>query len=85
MAGRSKNAHWKLKDIQPRHWKGVAHEAGPTDADELIHEVLALIPLVLTKVGAALPKNLPGASAGRFLPDSSSRQRYWPYARRSRI
>lgn len=60
MAVRSKNAHWKLKEIQPRHWKGVAREAGLKDADGLIDEVIAEMPAVLTNVGAALPKGFPG-------------------------
>jgi serine/threonine-protein kinase HipA len=60
MAVRSKNAHWKLKEIQPRHWKGVAREAGLKDADGLIDEVIAQVPAVLTNVGATLPKGFPG-------------------------
>jgi serine/threonine-protein kinase HipA len=60
MAVRSKNAHWKLKDIQPRHWAGVAREAGLNDADALIAEVLAQVPTVLAQVGKALPKGFPG-------------------------
>jgi len=66
MAVRSKNAHWKLKDIQPRHWRGVAREAGLRDADGLIEEVIVQVPLVLTKVGAALPKNFPERISGKI-------------------
>lgn len=59
MAVRSKNAHWKLKDIQPRHWQGVARSAGLRDADELIDEVIAQVPIALKKAGDALPKGFP--------------------------
>jgi serine/threonine-protein kinase HipA len=60
MAVRSKNVHWKLKDIQPRHWKGVAREAGLRDADGLIDEVIAQVPTALKKAGDALPRGFPG-------------------------
>jgi len=59
MAVRSKNAHWKLKEILPRHWKAVAREAGLVDAAGLIDEVLAQGPAVLANVGAALPQGFP--------------------------
>ena len=60
MAVRSKNAHWKLKDIQPRHWQGVAREAGLRDADGLIDEVIAQVPAALKQAGETLPKGFPG-------------------------
>lgn len=66
MAVRSKNAHWKLKDIQPRHWQGVARAAGLVDADALIEEVVAQVPSVLAKVGQALPKNFPKRISGKI-------------------
>jgi serine/threonine-protein kinase HipA len=66
MAVRSKNAHWKLKDIQPRHWRGAARAAGLQDADALIEEVLAQVPLVLEKVGDALPKKFPIGISGKI-------------------
>lgn len=59
MAVRSKNVHWKLKDIQPRHWKGVAREAGLRDAEGLIDEVIAQVPAALQKAGDALPRGFP--------------------------
>lgn len=59
MAVRSKNAHWKLKDIRPRHWEGMARAAGLQDAEGLIDEVLTQVPSVLAQVGANLPKNFP--------------------------
>jgi len=59
MAVRSKNAHWKLKEIRPRHWEGMARAAGLRDAEGLIDEVLKQVPSVLRKVGADLPKHFP--------------------------
>ncbi len=66
MAVRSKNAHWKLKDIRPRHWEGMARAAGLRDADGLINEVLTQAPLVLAKVGADLPQNFPRRISGKI-------------------
>jgi serine/threonine-protein kinase HipA len=59
MAVRSKNVHWKLKDIRPRHWQSVAREAGLGEADGLIAEVIAQVPAALRKVGDALPDGFP--------------------------
>lgn len=59
MAVHGKNAHWKLKDIRPRHWEGMARAAGLRDADGLINEVSIQVPSVLAQVGATLPKNFP--------------------------
>lgn len=59
MAVRATNAHWKLKDIRPRHWSAVAKQAGLGDADALIHEILALVPTAVATVDALLPKKFP--------------------------
>jgi serine/threonine-protein kinase HipA len=59
MAVRATNAHWKLKDIRPRHWSAVAKQAGLGDADALIHEILSLVPTALSTVDALLPKKFP--------------------------
>lgn len=59
MAVRSKNAHWKLLEIQPRHWDSVAREAGLGDAKELMEELFDQTPKVLQSVGNQLPKQFP--------------------------
>ena len=59
LAVRATNAHWKLKDIRPRHWSAVAKQAGLGDADALIHEILALVPSALSSVGKLLPRKFP--------------------------
>lgn len=66
MAVHSKNAHWKLKDIRPRHWEGLARTAGLGSADRLIDEVLNQVPSVLTKVDADLPKRFPERVSGKI-------------------
>lgn len=59
MAVRGKYAHWKLKDIRPRHWDGMARAAGLRDADASINEVSIQVPSVLAQASATLPKNFP--------------------------
>ena len=59
MAVRATNAHWKLKDIRPRHWSAVAKQAGLGDADALIHEVLTLVSPALSALSKQLPRKFP--------------------------
>jgi serine/threonine-protein kinase HipA len=67
MAVRNRSAHWKLKDIQPRHWDAVAREAGFGDAQALLHEVCQQVPAVLTAVNAQLPPGFPVRVSNRIL------------------
>ncbi len=40
---RSKNAHWKLADIRPRHWDAVTRMAGLGEAAPLLHEIAGAV------------------------------------------
>lgn len=66
MAVRGKNAHWKLKDVRPRHWSEVAKSAGLGNADSLIHDVLAAVPRALAETGKQLPRGFPAHIADRI-------------------
>jgi serine/threonine-protein kinase HipA len=59
MAVRSRNAHWKLKDILPRHWDAVTRMAGLGEASRLIAEVLRQTPEVIAQVSRQLPPRFP--------------------------
>lgn len=59
MAVRSKNAHWKLKDILPRHWGAVTWSAGLGEADALLDEVITRTPLAIAAVNRELPRGFP--------------------------
>ncbi len=60
MAVRSRNAHWKMQDIQRRHWlalaarHGILTEAGLPIAS-LVDEIAARTPAVIATVQARLP------------------------------
>jgi serine/threonine-protein kinase HipA len=64
MAVRSKNAHWRMRDILRRHWvalgarHGVVTEGGHA-VDALIDEVVDDTPAVVQAVRAVLPEDFP--------------------------
>ncbi|MFY7867169.1 type II toxin-antitoxin system HipA family toxin [Roseateles sp.] len=64
MAVRSKNAHWRMRDILRRHWEalgarhGVLTEDGQK-VDFLIDEIVARTPEVIIRTRAKLPDGFP--------------------------
>ena len=64
MAVRSKNAHWKMRDILRRHWvalgtrHGVLDEAG-RGTEYLIDDIATRTPEVIAKVGTQLTEGFP--------------------------
>lgn len=59
MAVRSKNAHWKLGEIMPRHWDAAARLAGLGTAQALCDELVDGLPGVLAQVESQLPHGFP--------------------------
>jgi serine/threonine-protein kinase HipA len=60
MAFRSKSAHYKLKDIYPRHFHAVANKLGLGGAvDQILEEIVAETPTVISKLGSMLPEDFP--------------------------
>ncbi|MDQ6966887.1 MAG: HipA domain-containing protein, partial [Mariprofundaceae bacterium] len=60
MAFRAKNAHYKLKEIYPRHFKSAVGKLGLAgEVDSMIEEILAATPTVISKVGCMLPEQFP--------------------------
>ena len=66
MAVRSRNAHWKLRDIVPRHWDAVARQAGLGDARDLTSELIERTPKVIAEVSRQLPRNFPTRVSDRI-------------------
>ena len=68
MAVRSKNAHWKIRDILRRHWvalgarHGILDEAG-RGAEHVSDAVAARTPEVIAKVRTQLPDGFPASLA----------------------
>jgi serine/threonine-protein kinase HipA len=60
MALRAQNAHWRVREIQLRHWQevgrrnGVVSDSGHT-VDDLVDDIVARTPAVLATVQARLP------------------------------
>lgn len=60
MAVRGKNTHYRLRDIQRRHFNDMAHKCGlGADMEPLIDELLSRTPRVLEAVSRALPPDFP--------------------------
>jgi serine/threonine-protein kinase HipA len=68
MAVRSKNAHWRLNEIQRRHWNESARRNGiGKSAEAIIAEILDETPSVIRDVQGQLPANFPGYVAESVL------------------
>jgi serine/threonine-protein kinase HipA len=72
MSVRSKNAHWKMHDIQRRHWLALGTRHGVTTADgrpvaALIDDWVARTPRVVETVRALLPPRFPKRVAASIL------------------
>jgi serine/threonine-protein kinase HipA len=60
MAVRGKNAHYRLHEIQRRHFNEVARRSGVgADAEPLINELVDSLPQVIASVNAGLPGDFP--------------------------
>ena len=72
MAVRTRNAHWKLKDILRRHWLELGSRHGIITADgrpaqAVIDDLLAQTPEALAQVRAQLPPGFPAEVADSIL------------------
>ena len=69
MAVRSKNAHWKMRDILPRHWLAAGERwfdvstLEGTDAKSVIDDLVARTPGVVQTVRESLPPGFPESLA----------------------
>ncbi len=72
MAIRSANAHWKMKDILPRHWLALGKRYGVLDEDgrtveTLIDDIIERTPQVVATIEAVLPAGFPAHVADPIL------------------
>lgn len=66
MAVRARNAHYRMADIQRRHWNAIAKRCGVADtAEDWIGELLGRAPQVIAKLRDELPPGFP-----RYLVDA---------------
>ena len=59
MAVRGKNKHYKLKDIQRRHFNQTASRIGIGTAEPLMGQLLTGLPSVISSVQSQIPKHFP--------------------------
>jgi len=72
MAIRTTNAHWKMKDILPRHWVAIGRKYGVLDdggrtVETLIGEVVERTPHVVASIESMLPGGFPGSVSDPIL------------------
>lgn len=68
MAVRSRNAHYRMADIQRRHWNAVAKaNAVGEDFEQVIQHFIDHAPRVVTAVAARLPEGFPAALSDAVL------------------
>lgn len=72
MAIRTTNAHWRMKDILPRHWIAVGRRYGVLTDDgrtveTLIEEIVDRTPGVVSRVGSMLPEGFPASVSDPIL------------------
>jgi serine/threonine-protein kinase HipA len=68
MAVRTRNAHWRVKDIHRRHWLELGTRHGVVSAEgqpaqAVIDDLVARTPEVLAQVRALLPPGFPAEVA----------------------
>lgn len=63
MAVHSKSAHYKLSEIQYRHWQSLAHRSGVDGAWEAMQKMALQLDAALVKVEKKLPADFPMALA----------------------
>lgn len=66
MAVRTRNVHWKLTEIRPRHWDALTKLAGLGSAAPLLHEIAMAAGDALEAVGRELPRGFPAVVRDRI-------------------
>lgn len=66
MAVRSKNAHYKLAEIQPRHWQQLARKSGVDGAWEAMAALVDKAEVAIERVSGRLPANYPARAAEKI-------------------
>jgi serine/threonine-protein kinase HipA len=59
MALRGKRNHYRLREIQPRHWHSLAERAGAPDLWQRMIDFVESVPATLDTVAATLPADFP--------------------------
>ena len=76
MALHTKNAHYRIEEIQRRHWNDVAKaNALGLDFEAVIERLVSETPAVIESVAAALPAGFPAAVSGRIFDGLNAQAR----------
>lgn len=63
MAVRGKSPHWKMREIQPRHWHALARRYGVASmgAESPFEQVIGQTPVVIERIQGLLPADFPAS------------------------
>ncbi len=68
MAVRANNAHYRIGEIQRRHWNAMARRCGlARDVEDLIHDLIDRTPRVVAAVSKQMPADFPQDVVGPIL------------------
>lgn len=69
MALRGKSPHWKMHEIQPRHWHALArrHGVAPTGAGSPFEQIMSQTPAVIETIQDLLPADFPASVSESIL------------------
>jgi len=77
MAVRSRNVHYALQTIQPRHWCGLAEKAGVAGVWESMQAMVERIEPAIATLEGQLPQDFPKQTAGKVFEGMRSQVRTW--------
>ena len=83
MAVRSRNTHYRLADIQPRHWQGLAQRSGAEDVMEAMQALADRVEPAIAAVQMRLPPGFPERTAVAIFEGLRRQLRVWETGRQA--
>lgn len=77
MAVRSKNVHYELARILPRHWQALALRSGAEGAWEAMQTLVARVEPAIAAAHALIPEGFPGRTAQAIFDGMRRQSRTW--------
>ena len=77
MAVGSRNVHYALQTIQPRHWRGLAEKAGVAGVWGAMQAMVERVEPAIATLEGQLPQGFPKQTAGKVFEGMRSQLRTW--------
>jgi serine/threonine-protein kinase HipA len=75
MAVRGKRKHYRIREIQPRHWRELAERSGVRGLWQRMIELAESVPGVLDRIGSTLPTGFPARVMGKIAAGAGKQAR----------